>query len=90
MIDYAKSLDKKIICIKRPEYLASDNASSEDVVEHTLSVLEDQKICPLTIILLQPTCPFRSVELIDQALFEFTQSGNQQSCYGIRTNSTPV
>lgn len=76
MIDYAKSLNKKIICIKRPEHLASDVASSEDVVDHALSMLADEKIFPSIIILLQPTCPFRSVDLVNQALLDFIESGS--------------
>lgn len=75
MIEYAKSLNKRIICIKRPERLASDDASTEVVVDHALSVLADREIFPSIVILLQPTCPFRSIDLVDQALLEFIKSG---------------
>lgn len=50
----------------RPPELASDTASSADVVLHALSVVNDPAITDLC--LLQPTSPFRTAEHIRAAL----------------------
>jgi len=53
----------------RPADLASDTASMVDVVEHAVGWMEREGgFAPSTIMLLQPTCPFRKPERIQQAL----------------------
>jgi len=52
----------------RPVELATDTASSVDVLLHALNHLENQGIFPESIVLLQPTSPFRTKENINEAL----------------------
>ncbi len=54
----------KIQTIKRPQNLASDNASSVDVVKHVIKNLESYEY----IVLLQPTSPLRDSSHIDEAI----------------------
>lgn len=59
--------------LMRPEELATDTASTLDVMIHTL------KCCPAdTLVLLQPTSPCREKGLIDTCVEEF-QQGNYDS-----------
>ena len=51
----------------RPQELATDDASSIDVVLHAADWYEREVQCITGIMLLQPTSPFRSVETIRQA-----------------------
>lgn len=56
--------DYKIQTIKRPQKLASDTASSVDVVKHVIKNLESYEY----IVLLQPTSPLRDSSHIDEAI----------------------
>ncbi len=56
--------DYKIQTIKRPQKLASDIASSVDVVKHVIKNLESYEY----IVLLQPTSPLRDNSHIDEAI----------------------
>ncbi len=56
--------------LKRPEALATDTASTQDVMVHTLNHYPAD-----TLVLLQPTSPFRSVGLIDRCIDEFMGGG---------------
>lgn len=51
--------------IKRPKKLASDKAATLPVLKHAVSVLEADGIEFDTVVLLQPTSPFRKVETLD-------------------------
>jgi len=55
----------KVLTIKRPKELATDTASSIEVVEHVLSNI-DKKFD--FIVLLQPTSPLRTAKHIDEAI----------------------
>ncbi len=57
----------------RPEILATDTASSIDVVLHAINFLEGQGKFYDAICLLQPTCPFRAKGFIDRAIDQFIQ-----------------
>lgn len=57
----------------RPEVLATDSASSIDVVNHALSYLENQGDFYDAVCLLQPTSPFRPKGFIDLAIQKFIQ-----------------
>jgi CMP-N-acetylneuraminic acid synthetase len=59
----------------RPAALATDTASSIDVVIHAIEFLEQQARFYDAICLLQPTNPFRSKGLIDSAIEKFFKSG---------------
>lgn len=55
----------------RPESLATDTASSIDVVKHAVEYLENQGEYYDAICLLQPTSPFREKGFIDKAIQKF-------------------
>lgn len=57
----------------RPEFLATDTASSIAVVEHAVSYLENQSEFFDAVCLLQPTTPFRPKGFIDVALQKFVK-----------------
>ncbi|WP_311568598.1 acylneuraminate cytidylyltransferase family protein [Photobacterium arenosum] len=54
--------------IRRPEELASDTASSIDVVTHSVEWLEDNGFQCTNIVLLQPTSPLRTSRHLSEAL----------------------
>ena len=62
ILDVAKKFNAEII--KRPDNLASDTASTFDVVEHALENIENYNY----VLLLQPTSPLRNEIHIDQAI----------------------
>lgn len=90
-VDYALlSSDDKDICeigkkygchvpFLRPADLATDEASSVDVVMHAIKGYEDYS----HLILLQPTSPFRTGEDIDKA-FDLMLRSNSGSCISVR------
>ncbi len=57
--------DYDIDIIKRPDYLATDTATTNEVILHVLSTLQKQ---PDFIVLLQPTSPLRNSRHIDEAI----------------------
>lgn len=59
----------------RPTALATDTASSIDVVLHAINFLENQSRYYDAICLLQPTNPFRPVDFIDKSIKKFEKSG---------------
>lgn len=70
----------------RPEYLATDTASSMDVIAHTIDSLEGSYNW---LVLLQPTSPFRTAQHIDQA-FELILKYNASSCVSVvESNKSP-
>lgn len=52
----------------RPAWLSSDTAGMRDVLLHALSFIESRGLTPDTLVLLQPTSPFRSSAHIKEAL----------------------
>lgn len=52
----------------RPDYLASDTASSNDVIIHALNYYEKQGKNYDTVVLLQPTSPLRTVQDVKNCL----------------------
>lgn len=57
ILDVASKYD--VTLSKRPEYLASDNSSSDQVIESVLQEFQKQESA-LDVVLLQPTSPLRS------------------------------
>ena len=57
----------------RPSYLAEDNSSSLDVIQHALQFFKDKGEDFDAICLLQPTTPFRRNNLIDDAIGRFLE-----------------
>ena len=61
----------------RPSEISTDNATSVDVVLHALSTWESAEGAPVdSVMLLQPTSPFRSVETIRRAVDLHIQAAN--------------
>lgn len=54
--------------VRRPEHLASDTATTFDVLVHTLDSLNAEGIRPARLMLLQPTSPLRAAEDIREAV----------------------
>lgn len=52
----------------RPEHLASDEATTIDVLKHAIDFLEKEQSDVPNIVLLQPTSPLRSLEDLNKAL----------------------
>lgn len=63
--DVAGQLKVKII--DRPRHLATDNASSEDVLLHCINHLEINSLIEANICLLQPTSPLRTARDISES-----------------------
>lgn len=59
--------------LKRPDYLAQDTSSTQDVMVHAL-----EKYPADILVLLQPTSPFRTIGLIDKCICAFNE-GNYDS-----------
>ena len=63
---------------RRPDRLATDEASSVDVVIHVLDWLkQNEQYEPDAVVLLQPTCPLRTAGDIDEAVNTFAASDCQ-------------
>lgn len=54
--------------VRRPEYLASDTATTFDVLVHTLECLAKEGVRPARLMLLQPTSPLRTAQDICEAV----------------------
>lgn len=61
--------DNGVEVLKRPDELATDTASTQDVMKHAL-----QNYNAKTLVLLQPTSPYRSDGLIDECITEFIEN----------------
>jgi len=71
IIDVVENYGLKVP-FKRPAELATDTASSNDVLLHALSFYEQQGKNIDVIILLQPTSPFRKVDFLREAVNLYT------------------
>ena len=67
IIDVAEEKGIKVPFV-RPLSLASDTSGSYEVLLHAVSFYENEGYFPDTLILLQPTSPFRTVKHIQEAL----------------------
>lgn len=59
---------------KRPDFLSTDSASSYDVIMHALNYYKEKGIFYNSIVLLQPTSPFRKKEFLDEMLSSYSES----------------
>tara|TARA_Y100000766_G_C18734848_1_gene520644 strand:- start:93 stop:788 length:696 start_codon:yes stop_codon:yes gene_type:complete len=84
----SKAYGDKVSKVERPSELASDNASTIDVVKHSLeefSLLQDE-----IVILLQPTSPLRTTDDIDNSLI-FYQNKRAESVISVsETDHSPL
>jgi CMP-N,N'-diacetyllegionaminic acid synthase len=65
--------------IVRPDYMATDEASTHSVILHAVSTLALQGYCPDAVITLQPTSPLRTVNHIDDACSVFASDPSADS-----------
>ena len=59
---------------KRPDFLSTESASSYDVIMHALNYYKEKGIFYNSIVLLQPTSPFRKKEFLDEMLSFYSES----------------
>jgi len=72
--------------IDRPKELATDSASSLDVIEHTLHCLEEQYE---SFVLLQPTSPLRTSEHIREAFHQYKKDNAYSLVSIVQTEHPP-
>ena len=85
ILDIAKKYNVKTI--KRPDYLASDTATTFDAIKHTIDSLQDKYEY---IILLQPTSPLRNEKHIDEAI-ELLENKNADAIISVcETDHSPL
>jgi CMP-N,N'-diacetyllegionaminic acid synthase len=58
---------------KRPDFLSTDSSSSYDVIMHALNYYKEKGIFYNSIVLLQPTSPFRKKEFLDEMLAFYSE-----------------
>jgi len=82
IIKIAESYD--ILCPwKRPKHLSNDNAKTEDVIIHAVKWYENNIKKIKNIIILQPTSPFRSLKLINNAINNYLFQKSKYPVIGI-------
>jgi len=74
IIEKAKTIGLEVPFV-RPDELASDSASSIQVVRHAVDFLESEGFFYDAVCLLQPTYPFREKGFIDKAIQKFEATG---------------
>tara|TARA_Y100000746_G_C15375649_1_gene396101 strand:- start:294 stop:995 length:702 start_codon:yes stop_codon:yes gene_type:complete len=84
ILDIAKKF--KAETVKRPGKLASDIATSNDVVKHTLENIEEHDY----IVLLQPTSPLRNYKHIDEAIKLLEKKSADAIISVCKTDHTPL
>lgn len=67
IVNICKKLDLNVPFL-RPDELATDKASSQDVILHALNFYEKKSIQYDTVILLQPTSPLRTIQHVMDAI----------------------
>lgn len=75
VLDLARA--QGVQALPRPATLATDEASTVDVILHVLQALAQQDLQPDTLCLLQPTSPLRTAADIDTALEFFLRAGRR-------------
>ncbi|MCE7063524.1 cytidylyltransferase domain-containing protein [Dyadobacter sp. CY343] len=68
ILEYAQQFPAIKIPFVRPKHLASDFSTSLEVVRHALNYYAEAEIAFEYVVLLQPTSPFRSPDLIDRSI----------------------
>jgi N-acylneuraminate cytidylyltransferase len=74
VIDIAANKYHLKVPFTRPEELSLDTTSSHDVLIHAIQFYESKGIYFDSILLLQPTSPFRKVEFVDDCIHLFNKS----------------
>ena len=85
ILDIAKKFNVKII--KRPDYLASDTATTFDAIKHAIENINDNYEY---VVLLQPTSPLRNGKHIDEAV-ELLEKKNADAVISVcETEHSPL
>lgn len=74
IINIVKATFNISVPFKRPDHLSSDTASSNDVLIHAINYYKSIGKEYQTIVLLQPTSPFRTVDNVKEAIELFNMS----------------
>lgn len=72
-----------VVAYKRPDRLATDTASTADVLIDAVNEARDAGFAPRTIVLLQPTSPLRTAEDIQAALRTYRSAGCKDSVVSV-------
>jgi len=72
---------------KRPDFLATDYASSEDVIKHALEFYKTNSVNYDVIVLLQPTSPFRDTDDIKKCVEKY-KSGQYDMIVSVKLATT--
>ena len=72
---------------KRPDFLATDHASSEDVIKHALDFYKTNSVNYDVIVLLQPTSPFRDTDDIKKCIEKY-KSGQYDMIVSVKLATT--
>ncbi|CAH6817463.1 cytidylyltransferase domain-containing protein [Vibrio splendidus] len=86
--EVSKAFGAKVI--PRPAELASDTASSIDVVSHTITWLENQAVTCENMVLLQPTSPLRTSEHLNNALIQYMDNNASFVISVFEPTHTPI
>lgn len=73
----------------RPEALAKDTTKTEETMEYELNRLPNKKQYAC-VVLLQPTFPLRTVEMLDKAIEEFFEQGEKSLITVVKATESPV
>lgn len=88
ILEISKDYGAETIC--RPAELASDTASSDSVISHTLDHLVLSGVNVSTLVLLQPTSPLRTFAHVDDAVYKL-QSQNADCVISVfEPSHTPI
>jgi len=79
ILNFSKKFGEKVIQIQRPENIAEDNSTTDEVVAHVLGALECIGIKPTNFILLQPTSPLRELRFIEES-YHLLISNDKADC----------
>ncbi len=60
--------------VKRPKKLSGKNTPIKKVIKHFIYSLKRNKILPKTIVLIQPTSPYRPKKIIDKLIKEYNKN----------------
>lgn len=72
---------------KRPDFLATDHASSEDVIKHAIEFYKTNSINYDVVVLLQPTSPFRDTDDIKKCIEKY-KSGQYDMIVSVKLAAT--
>jgi CMP-N,N'-diacetyllegionaminic acid synthase len=76
----------------RPIELAQDETKTSSVMVNVVEKLEEEGYHPDIVVLLQPTCPLRNEQFIDEALEQFFNSTENDSLFSahVRSHTMPL